>query len=342
MHERPTRIIDDDLIAVLRAHWQLAPNEMRYLPVGFGGYHWLVTDSGGARWFVTVNELPDHGSEPGFADFAAAMQTAASLASAAGLDFVVAPVRTLAGQAAHRLGSRYALTVFPFCEGVASSFGDPLTGQERATLSGILAALHNSTAILDVRAVPVRSLQLAERAVISLSLRERGAPWQGGPFAEPARVALTEYGPDLVRALARFDALVATVSNDGRAPVITHGEPHPGNILRARGRLMLVDWDTVGLAPPERDLWWILAEAGQQSASYTELTGREVSQDALALYRLRWTLDDISLFLADLRAPHERTADTEVSFAGFRDGLRSLTGPRATPDESSRKGRPEH
>lgn len=324
MHERPTDIRDDDLIAALRAQWQLASAGMRYLPVGFGGYHWLVADTAGSRWFVTVNELPDHGSDAGFADFAAAMQTASSLESAAGLDFVVAPVRTLAGQAAHRLGSRYAVTVFPYCEGEPSSFGDVLTGPERAALTGMLAALHNSTATVDNGAVPVRGLQLAERAAINLALRERGDPWQGGPFAEPARAALVEHGPDLVRALARFDAMVATVSNDGRGLVITHGEPHPGNILRAGGRLMLVDWDTVGLAPPERDLWRMFAEAGQQQASYTELTGREASQDALALYRLRWTLDDISLFLAELRAPHQRTADTEVSFAGLRDGLRSL------------------
>jgi spectinomycin phosphotransferase len=324
VHERPARIEDDDLIAVLRAQWQLAPAGMRYLPVGFGGYHWLATDTAGSRWFVTVNELPDHGSEPGFASFAAAMQTAASLVSDAGLDFVVAPVRTLAGHAAHRLGPGYAVTVFPYCEGEPSSFGDLLTGPERAAVTGMLAALHNSTTTLDTRTVPVRSLQLAERAVVNLSLRERGAPWPGGPLAEPARAALAEHWPDLVRALGRFDALVAAVGNDGRSLVITHGEPHPGNLVRAADHLMLVDWDTVGLAPPERDLWWICSGTGQQPAGYAELTGREVSREALALYRLRWTLDDISLFLAELRAPHERTADTEVSFAGFRDGLRSL------------------
>jgi spectinomycin phosphotransferase len=39
--------------------------------------------------------------------------------------------------------------------------------------------------------------------------------------------------------------------------VVTHGEPHPGNILRAAGGLYLIDWDTVGLALPERDLWMV-------------------------------------------------------------------------------------
>ncbi|HXP18631.1 MAG TPA: phosphotransferase [Streptosporangiaceae bacterium] len=37
-----------------------------------------------------------------------------------------------------------------------------------------------------------------------------------------------------------------------RAPVTTHGEPHSANIIRAGSGRLLIDWDTVGLAPPER------------------------------------------------------------------------------------------
>ena len=74
---------------------------------------------------------------------------------------------------------------------------------------------------------------------------------------------------------------------------------------------MLVDWDTVGLAPPERDLWMVASATGDELRRYTELTGRLVDTTALELYRLRWALDDISCFVRDLRAPHRRTADAE-------------------------------
>ena len=41
-----------------------------------------------------------------------------------------------------------------------------------------------------------------------------------------------------------------------RELVVTHGEPHAGNVMRrSDGRHLLVDWDTVAVAPPERDLW---------------------------------------------------------------------------------------
>ncbi len=135
---------------------------------------------------------------------------------------------------------------------------------------------------------------------------------------------LADHARGLAAALDRFDVLVAEVSGDGRPLVITHGEPHAGNLLRSGSRLLLVDWDTVGLAPPERDLWWLVAEDGKDAVGYTRRTGREVSPAARELYRLRWALDDISLFLAQFRALHQRTADTEVSWAGLRSELQGL------------------
>jgi spectinomycin phosphotransferase len=321
VHQRPADLADHELAAVLASHWQLAPADLRYLPVGFGGFHWLAAEATGARWFVTVNERP--AGDPGRADLEASMETAASLAFA-GLDFVVAPVRTRAGRAVAWLGSRHAVTLFPYSEGVPGSFDDVLTGGELTTLVGMLAALHDATTVIGAGAVPVRGIELAERAVVAASLRERGRPWSGGPYAEPARALLNQYADGLSRALARFDALADRVFSDGRSLVITHGEPHPGNVIRSGTRLFLVDWDTVGLAPPERDLWWVLNGDGQDAVSYAALAGHAVSRDGLALYRLRWTLDDISLFLAEFRGLHEQTADTELSWSGFRDGLVSL------------------
>jgi spectinomycin phosphotransferase len=344
MHERPAELSDDELIDVLASQWGLGRVELRYLQVGFGGYHWLATarprgddppdppagpdtrgkprasDAGGSRWFVTVNGAQ---GQPALTGFEAAMETAAGLA-AAGLDFVVAPVRTRTGSTVAWLGPGRVVTLFQYAGGTPGAFGDILTGAERVTLAGMLAALHDATPVIDTGRVPVRGLELAERAVLTQSLQELGRPWSGGPYAEPARAKLTAYADGLVRALARFDALAGQVTEDGRSLVITHGEPHAGNLLRTGSRLSLVDWDTVGLAPPERDLWWVLTGDGQEAARYCELTGREVSQDALALYRLRWTLDDISLFLAEFRDRHERTADTEVSWSGYEAGLIGL------------------
>ncbi|MEV4222572.1 phosphotransferase [Nonomuraea sp. NPDC049725] len=144
-----------------------------------------------------------------------------------------------------------------------------------------------------------------------------GGGWRGGPYSEPARALVAARADGLRRALERFDRLAREV----RGPfVVTHGEPHPGNLLWRDGRPALVDWDTVGLAPPERDLW-LAAPEERDLARYEAATGRRPDPSALALYRLRWDLDDVCDFLDWFRAPHGRTPDTEVAWRGLEDAL---------------------
>lgn len=109
--------------------------------------------------------------------------------------------------------------------------------------------------------------------------------------------------------LARV-AGMTTATADGL--VVTHGEPHPGNILWVDGRPRLVDWDTVALAPPERDLW--LVGDPEALEVYASVTGHVPDEDRLAHYRLAWDLSDVASFVAQLRSPHQRVQDTEESW----------------------------
>lgn len=86
--------------------------------------------------------------------------------------------------------------------------------------------------------------------------------------------------------------------------------------------MLLIDWDTVGLAPPERDLWMVVSDSGGGDARrYTEATGRPVDPAALALYRIRWQLDDIAAFVHMFRATHHRTAEAEHMWHGRSNTL---------------------
>jgi spectinomycin phosphotransferase len=68
---------------------------------------------------------------------------------------------------------------------------------------------------------------------------------------------------------------------------------------------VLVDWDTVALGPPERDLW-MLADAADL----------EVDEAAVDFFRLTWDLADLAAFTNVLRSPHNRSADTEKAYDG--------------------------
>jgi spectinomycin phosphotransferase len=322
--ERPGHIDQRDLARILREQWGLVPGRLRHLPVGFGDHHWELSGAAGGRWFVTVAELAcgwrGTGPAAGFADLRASMETVTAL-HRAGLEFAVAPVPTAGGQALAPLGAGNAVTVFPYVDGAPGDFGDVLPGRDRLALVAILARLHGATPLAR-RTALARGPTPASRPALEAALGELGRPWSGGPYSEPARRLLARHAALLGRALARLDELVSAAGSG--PPVITHGEPHPGNIMRCGGRLLLIDWDTAGLALPERDLWLAAGDDARAAGRYAELTGRRVSGAAMDLYRLRWALDDIALSIRDFRAPHEQNEDTALMWDATTEHIREI------------------
>ncbi len=104
--------------------------------------------------------------------------------------------------------------------------------------------------------------------------------------------------------------------------VITHGEPHAGNVVVTQAGLSLVDWESARRAAPERDLWQWAERDESLLARYVAATGAQIDRDALALYRMWYDLIEIGGYLRLFRAPHGLTADTEESWRNLRFFLR--------------------
>src|SRR5439155_26661860 len=93
----------------------------------------------------------------------------------------------------------------------------------------MLAALHG----VEPAAVRLRRREagMSWRDDLELALRELGRPWTGGPFTEPARELLAGAAGLVRRGLDALDRWApAPAAPENR--VITHGQPHPRNILR--------------------------------------------------------------------------------------------------------------
>lgn len=303
MRDRPEGFDEQVLVHVLAA-WGIDAVSLTYAPVGFGDYHWHAHGADGRRWFVTVAR-----NDTG--DLLAALDTAVALRDQ-GLDFVVAPIGTTVAE-------RYAISIFPFVDGVPGEWGEVLTDRDRGLMLDVLAALHRTAAPYGT---PVRSPELARRPQLEAAIAESGQAWEGGPYSEPARKLAAEGAGVLRRRLAQFDRLVERLGAAAR--VVTHGEPHPGNVLRAGERRLLVDWDTVGLAVPERDLW-LVAEGPEDLARYADAAGRVPDPVGLRLYRLRWYLDDLAIYFEDFRGPHGDTLDAQQAWEALTGTMSVIT-----------------
>ena len=115
--------------------------------------------------------------------------------------------------------------------------------------------------------------------------------------------------------LVEHDRLADQASQRPDRMVVTHGEPHPGNLIQTGDGWMLVDWDTALVAPPERDLWLLQGARPNTFDAYTNIAGREVLVTMLELYRLTWALCDVASLAARFHRNHEDTADARFEWA---------------------------
>jgi spectinomycin phosphotransferase len=133
-------------------------------------------------------------------------------------------------------------------------------------------------------------------------------PWDG-PLGAAARELLADHLTQ-VGAWAREHARLLARA-DPATYVVTHGEPHVRNQWLAGGRTYLVDWESLKLAPRERDLATLVHE------------GRDVDHDPqlVRLFDLEWRLSEIWSFAQWLQGPHIGDTDDHTALGGLTDEL---------------------
>ena len=322
MLTRPADLPDLDVIGALRAGWALEPGGVEYLTVGFGSHHWRATDDAGGRWFVSVDDLAarrrsgDDSHNHAHERLRAALLTASAVHDS-GATFVVAPVPTTDGDVVHLIGNQYATAVYPFVDGRRRGFGDTLTQAERDQVLGLLGALHASSAAIRGTA-DVEDFVLSNRDELANALCGLGASWDTGPYGEPARSWFEVRARRIEHLLGEHDRLIEQARQKPDRMVLTHGEPHPGNLIETADGWRLVDWDTALVAPPERDLWLLHGDEPSSFDAYTSAAGGDVEPAMLDLYRLTWELSDVASFAKRFHRAHDDTADAGFEWASMQ------------------------
>jgi spectinomycin phosphotransferase len=328
MRSPPRDLAPDRLADVLADGWGHRAVSLEYVPEGGGSHHWILDDAGGRRYFVTVDDLDNkewigRSRDVVFDGLRSALSTAAALRCDAGLRFVVAPIAARDGQLLRRVDGPYTVSVFRFLAGRSHEFGPYADRRLRNQVLDMIAVLHQATpAVRD--GAPRHILSFACRGDLDAFLLRPDQPWDSGPFAETARGLLLPYAPDLRHLVTTFDRIAESTRPDRAELVITHGEPHPANIMSADGRLVLIDWDTVALAPPERDIALIATSLNEGVDRYQRSAGRELNPIVIGLYRLRWYLDDIASATRLFRNPHHDTPDARRWRLGLARHLEQL------------------
>jgi spectinomycin phosphotransferase/16S rRNA (guanine(1405)-N(7))-methyltransferase len=313
------------LAGALQDLWGFTPASLEYQPVGFGSHHWLATDLAGGRLYVTADDLAakrrtaQDTTDDAFDRLRDAFGTASALRGEAGLDFVVAPLRTATAQVVARLSERYSLVAHPYVIGTdAGQDGEFADDGDRRAVLDMLIQIHRAR----VGKPRVDDFVVPHLDTLEAMTSDTGEPWCGGPYARRAQKLLRAHAKDLRVLIAAYRDLARRVAARPERMVITHGEPHAGNVIATADGLVLVDWDTALVAPPERDLWDLAGDDASLRGYYAAATGTEIDDGALSLYRLWFDLAEVGGYLSLFQAPHEDTADTRESWKELQRFLR--------------------
>ncbi len=302
MLEPPAHVSDADVLDAVRAGWDPDVDTVEHLPVGFGAHHWRAGTSGRWHWFVTLDRPGDrHTATSLEAAYAGAAQLRAS-----GLEFVHAAVPTTARRLTAPLHDGF-LSLDPWVDGDRVGDGPPPDRASAETTASMLRRLHATAA---QSAIP-RWAPFIDPGLDDDLTTRTATPWASGPYGEPARRALRERLTEIsgwVTAYHRFARLALD-----RAWVATHGEPHTRNQLLAPAATLLVDWESLKLAPAERDLRTLV------DAGHGDLV--EADPAMIALFDLEWRLDEIGQYARWFEAPHGDGPDDRTALAGLRHEL---------------------
>lgn len=288
---------------VLQRGWNMRLVELEYRRIGYGSYHWFVAAGDGSRWFVTLDAVDG--------PFAArhAYAVARRLADE-GLEFVRAPHPATNGDVVVDVGE-WLLSVWPWIDGRSTQSGDHASAPDLAATLRCVRRLHDFAGIDPVPEL-VEDWELSGRAKLQELLSD--ADWRSGPYSGEAQTLVVGSADRIWRELGQYDKHVEALMAAGTEFVVTHGEPHAGNVVHAEDGPALIDWDTLRWAPKERDLWSLVELAGWRDG-YGD---GPISPDAVAVYRLQWKLSEIADFAQLLARANQRSPDADVAMRGLR------------------------
>ncbi len=299
MRHAPADVSDAAVLAVVRDRWWREADRVVHLPVGFGAWHWQALAAGRPVLFLTLDRLGVHHSGD---TLEAAYAGAAELAWR-GLDFVVPPLPGPDDRFTAGLGP-YALSASVWHEGSSGDGPFPDHAEAERT-SGMLAAIH---AQAPPTGIP-RWHPLVGPDFPDLLAARTLSPWTSGPHGETARLALRERLDEIGHWTADYLRLAA--STDPEAWVATHGEPHTRNLLVSGDRTYLVDWESLRLAPQERDLRYLVPHG---------LSG-DADDSLVTMFDLEWRLDEVSQYADWFEGYHRDSADERIALDGLRHEL---------------------
>jgi spectinomycin phosphotransferase len=215
----------------------------------------------------------------------------------------------------------FTVVLYPFVEGKDAT-EMPLSERQLVQFGAALRRLHDAAPSTEfLRGIPVEDYTPYWRDRARMFLDLTADRTFADPVAAQTGWLLQTHREALTQCIARTRQLAEVLDRDPTCFCLCHSDIHAWNILNTgEGEFYIVDWDTLVLAPRERDLMFIGAWAGQwetpreAGAFYAGYGPAKVDRTALAYYRHERVIQDVVAYCEALLLTEEGGADREVMY----------------------------
>lgn len=316
MLEKPD-VADAEIAACLREQYGLTATQLEFLPLGADrntAVYRVV--AGAAAYFVKLRS----------GAFDAMTIVVPKLLGDLGVQPVIAPLATRSG-ALWASVDDFKLTVAPFITG-RDAYEIDLTDRQWVEFGRALKAIHAA-------ALPSTVIDRIQRETYTDQWREQVKQFmrmvETETFADPVAAELAAFlrnqRATVEQLVGQAEALAADLKTRSLPLILCHADLHAGNLLiDGDGRLYVVDWDTLILAPKERDLMFAggglfaakRSPAEEETLFYRGYGETEVEAHALVYYRFERIVQDVAAY-------GEVILLTDAGGQDRANGLRQLT-----------------
>ncbi len=312
MLEKPD-LPDEKIIACLQTAYGLPINQVTFLPLGAdlntAVYRVVAADE--TPYFLKLRSGP----------FDEAAVTLPKWLSDQGVAQIIPPLATQTGQLWASLDP-FTVILYPFVTG-QNAYEVPLTVDHWREFGVALQRMHTAVVPPAIRrSIPQETYTPAWRDSVNLSLQRVDTERFDEPLAQQTATLVQAKRAETRDLVARAEQLAQILQAQAPAQIVCHADLHAGNFLiTPDSTLYIVDWDTLILAPKERDLMYVGGGlAGGWHTPQTETTlfyegygTSQIDPVALAYYRYERIVQDIAIYCEELLAGRGSAEDRAQS-----------------------------
>ena len=299
MLEKPS-LEDKRITDCIRAEYGISARSLEFLPLG--------ADRDTAVYRIVANDEKAFFLKLRRGEFCQASVVVPNFLFSQGINEIIPSIPTQMGFPWANLPP-YTMILYPFVSG-ANGFEKELTDYQWIEFGAALKKVHTAD-YPDAIIAGIRHEDFSPywRDTLMRFLEQIQRETFEDPVAAEAADFLKSKMSETVNLVSRAERLAQRLIKSSPEFILCHGDIHAWNLLiTAQGAMYMVDWDTLIIAPKERDLMFIAGGLGgtsrtplqEETLFYQGYGQTGIDPFVLTYYRFERIVEDIAVFCAQL------------------------------------------